>query len=79
MLRGFLRAIDGSDMERLHQGVLRVLERTGLQIQGEFLLRALADAGCKVDFAARRAWFQPELVEKHFSRKHGKDAYYGQG
>jgi trimethylamine--corrinoid protein Co-methyltransferase len=72
MLRGFLRAIDGSDMERLHQGVLRVLERTGLQIQGEFLLRALADAGCKVDFAARRAWFRPELVEKQIAAQRGR-------
>jgi len=22
---------------------------------------------------------QPELLDKHFFRKHGKDAYYGQG
>ena len=48
-------------METLHRGALRVLEGTGLQIQGEFLLRVAAEAGCQVDFAARRAWFRPDL------------------
>ncbi|MFH1923471.1 MAG: trimethylamine methyltransferase family protein [Planctomycetota bacterium] len=64
--------IDPAQMERLHQGALRILERTGLQIQGEFLLRALADAGCKVDFAARRAWFRPELVERQIAAQRGR-------
>ena len=72
MLQGSLRAIDREQMERLHEGILRVLERTGLQIQGEFLLQALADAGCKVDFAARRAWFKPELVEKQIAAQRGR-------
>ena len=49
---------------------LQVLERTGLQLQGEFLLRALADAGCRVDFNARRAWFTPDLVERQLAREH---------
>jgi trimethylamine:corrinoid methyltransferase-like protein len=72
MLQGFLRVIDSGQMELLHQGALRILERTGLQIQGEFLLRALADAGCKVDFAARRAWFKPELVQKQIAAQRGR-------
>lgn len=72
MLRGLLRALDRDQMDRLHQGVLRVLEETGLQIQGEFLLRALADAGCRVDFARRRAWFQPDLVERQVAAQRGR-------
>ena len=72
MLRGFLRAIDAEQIERLHEGVLRVLERTGLQIQGEFLLQALADAGCRVDFVARRAWFKPELIERQIAAQRGR-------
>ena len=72
MLQGFLRAIDAEQIERLHEGVLRVLERTGLQIQGEFLLQVLADAGCRVDFAARRAWFKPELIEKQIVAQRGR-------
>lgn len=63
-LKGMLKVIDKSQMERFHQGALQVLEKTGLQIRGEFLLNALADAGCRVDFNKQRAWFRPDLVEK---------------
>ncbi len=73
MLKGNLRVIEPEQMERLHRGTLEVLERTGLRIQGEFLLRALADAGCRVDFAARRAWFPPELVERQIAAQ--RDRY----
>jgi trimethylamine--corrinoid protein Co-methyltransferase len=72
MLKGILRALDSQQMETLHCGALRVLEQTGLQIQGNFLLTALADAGCKVDFAARRAWFRPELVERQIAAQRGR-------
>ena len=72
MLKGFLRAIEPDQMERLHRGTLDVLERTGLRIQGEFLLRALADAGCRVDFAARRAWIKPELVEQQIAAQRSR-------
>ena len=64
MLRGLLRVIDESDMDRLHEAALCILEKTGLRIRGGFLLRALAEAGCKVDFEVHRAWFRPDLVEK---------------
>jgi trimethylamine--corrinoid protein Co-methyltransferase len=73
MLKGLLKAIEPEQMEKLHRGTLEVLERTGLRIQGEFLLRALADAGCRVDFAARRAWFKPELVERQIAAQ--RDRY----
>lgn len=72
MLQGFLRVLDDEQIDRLHEGALRVLERTGLQIQGEFLLQALADAGCRVDFAAHRAWFPPELVERQIAAQRGR-------
>ncbi len=72
MLTGLLKALDAQGMERIHRGALEVLERTGLQIQGEFLLRALADAGCRVDFGARRAWFRPELVERQVAAQRGR-------
>lgn len=73
MIRGLLKVIDREQMDRIHTGVLDVLEKTGLKIKGEFLLRALADAGCRVDFAADRAWFKPELVEKQISAQ--RDRY----
>ncbi|HWQ53747.1 MAG TPA: trimethylamine methyltransferase family protein [Bryobacteraceae bacterium] len=71
-LRGLLRVIDSAQMERLHQGALRVLETTGLQIRGQFLLEALADAGCKVDFARQRAWFKPDLVERQVAAQRNR-------
>ena len=64
--------LDAEQMDRLHDGALKGLERTGLQIQGEFLLRALADAGCRVDFAAHRAWFPPDLVERQIAAQRGR-------
>ena len=64
MLKGLLRVIDERDMDRLHDAALCILEKTGMRIRGEFLLRALADAGCKADFGEHRVWFKPELVEK---------------
>ena len=64
MLKGLLRVLDSGQMDRIHAAALNVLERTGLHIRGEFLLNALAEAGCKVDFAAQRAWFRPDLVER---------------
>lgn len=72
MLKGLLKAVDAEGMERLHAGALTVLERTGLRIRGTFLLEALADAGCRVDFAGQRAWFKPELVEKQIAAQRGR-------
>ncbi|MCX7826538.1 MAG: trimethylamine methyltransferase family protein, partial [Verrucomicrobiae bacterium] len=72
MPRGLLKVLDTEQTKRLHQRTLEVLEKTGLQIQGEFLLRALADAGCRVDFAAKRAWFKPDLVERQVAAQRGR-------
>ncbi|MEK7407932.1 MAG: trimethylamine methyltransferase family protein [Acidobacteriota bacterium] len=71
-LKGLLRVVDAGQMERLHQGALKVLETTGLLIRGRFLLEALADAGCKVDFEKSRAWFKPDLVERQIAAQRGR-------
>lgn len=67
MLKGTLQVVSPKDMDKIHDAVLNVLETTGLHIRGEFILRALADAGCRVDFKAQRAWFKPELLEKQLA------------
>ena len=64
MLKGLLRALDPQDMDRLHEAALNVLATTGLRLQGRFLLDALAQAGCEVDFDDHRARFKPDLVER---------------
>ena len=72
MLKGILKVIDDRQMEQIHQGILNVLENTGLQIQGDFLLKALADAGCKVDFDNKRVLFKPDLVEEQISAQRNR-------
>ena len=70
MIRGRLRVLDSERMDRLDSGRLGILEGTGLQIQGQFLLRALAEAGCKVDFAAT-ALGSAALVERQVAAHAG--------
>ena len=62
MLQGLLRTISTNQMEQIHHAVLHVLEITGLQIRGRFLLGALADAGCRVDFDKHRAWLNAVYI-----------------
>jgi len=72
MLKGIIRVIDAQQMERIHESVLKVLEKTGLQIRGGFLLKACADSGCKVDFNNHRVWFKPGLVERQIKAQKGR-------
>lgn len=72
MLKGIIKVLDNTDMGALHQAVLDVLEKTGLKIDGLFLLKALAEAGCKVDFKKKRAWFKPEIVEKQLQKQRNR-------
>jgi len=72
MLKGLLRVLDEGAMEKMHAAILDILQKTGLRIRGNFLLRALADAGCRVDFEKQRAWFEPELVERQIAGQRGR-------
>ncbi|MDD3521306.1 MAG: trimethylamine methyltransferase family protein [Actinomycetota bacterium] len=64
MLKGIIKIFKDNELDRLHYAVLDVLEKTGLKIDGLFLLKGLAEAGCKVDFQKKIVWFKPEIVEK---------------
>jgi len=72
MLKGSLGVLDAEQMDRLHEAILSVLEKTGLRIEGDYLLAALADAGCRVDFDSHRAWFKPDLVERQIASQRGR-------
>ena len=72
MLKGLLRVVDDAGMDRIHLAALEVLETTGLILRGRFLLEALADAGCRVDFERQRAWFRPELVERQIEAQRNR-------
>ncbi|MBT3378728.1 MAG: hypothetical protein HN742_21450 [Lentisphaerae bacterium] len=73
MLTGRLNAASPAELEALHGSALAVLERTGLKLRGRFLLEALADAGCRVDFAEERAWLRSDVVERQIEAQ--RDRY----
>jgi len=72
MLKDMLKVIDRMQMECLHNGILRILEETGLLVRSRLLLEVLADAGCKVDFDKERVCFIPALVEKQIAAQSGR-------
>ena len=51
-------------LERIHRATLRVLERIGLQVCSENIVRELAAAGAKVDEATQRVYFPTAMVEE---------------
>jgi trimethylamine--corrinoid protein Co-methyltransferase len=53
-----------AEVETIHRSALRILDEVGMEIQNERLLKALADFGLRVDFAAQRVRFPPALVER---------------
>ncbi len=73
MIKGILKVINDKQIDFLHSSILEVLEKTGLKISGDFLLKTLADYGCRVDFKENRVWFKSELVEKQIAYQ--KDRY----
>jgi trimethylamine--corrinoid protein Co-methyltransferase len=50
-------------VERIHQGALAILERTGIATNSGSLLELMADQGQRVDVEARRIRFDPDFVE----------------
>ena len=56
------------DIERLHRATLTVLERVGIAISSERILRALGDAGAAVDLETGRVRFPAAMVEEAVAR-----------
>ncbi|MBN1298475.1 MAG: trimethylamine methyltransferase family protein [Actinobacteria bacterium] len=72
MLKGIIKVFDEHELEIMHQSVLEVLEKTGLKIHGNFLLKALAEAGCRVDFQKQQAWLKPEVVQNQIEKQRNR-------
>lgn len=51
-------------VQTVHGHTLDILENTGIAVQHEGALKTLAEKGARVDMAAQRAYFPPELVER---------------
>jgi trimethylamine--corrinoid protein Co-methyltransferase len=63
-----LRYLSGEDMRRIHSAALRILEKTGINIDHVKCLEYLRDAGCKVDMDRRLVKFPQERVESAIAK-----------
>ena len=52
----------GSDVERIHEGALRVLSRTGIAVHDWDTLALLDGAGCQVDMGTRHVRIPAQVV-----------------
>jgi trimethylamine--corrinoid protein Co-methyltransferase len=52
-----------AEVERIHDGAVQILTRTGLAIHDDNVLALLDDAGCRVSREERRAWFPAGVVQ----------------
>jgi trimethylamine--corrinoid protein Co-methyltransferase len=57
-----IRYLSDDQVEQIHAGSLDLLEKTGIEVDHEGGLQALADAGAHVDFTSKRARIPRELV-----------------
>jgi len=60
--------LDAAAVELIHDRTLGILERVGMALRSEPLLRLLADAGARVDASSGRVRFDPGLVEEALAR-----------
>ena len=61
---GPLRVFDEREEDAVHRTALRVLDEVGVVVESDAILDRLAALGARVDKAARRVCFAPELVER---------------
>jgi trimethylamine--corrinoid protein Co-methyltransferase len=52
------------EVKRIHEGALRILQRTGIATNSDKLLTLMADHGQAVDFESKRIRLAPEFVEE---------------
>ena len=62
------KMLSDAEVDRIHQGTLDILEKTGATVQHERALKLLEKEGCKVNHTNRRVRFSPELIEDCLKR-----------
>ena len=74
MRKGFTRKFEpvkilsSTQVEYIHSATLEVLEKTGVKLESDKVLKLLKESGCKVDFETRIVKFPPHLVEESIRR-----------
>ena len=61
--RARLCTLTENEIERIHDGALQTLARTGLTIHDEAVLILLDEAGCRVDHEARHVRVPAQVIE----------------
>lgn len=59
-----IKYLSEDHVNEIHEGSLIILERTGIEVDHEAGLKALAEAGAKVDFKSKRAWIPGDLIAR---------------
>ena len=73
----FSSVLTASQIERIHQASLEILERVGVILPHAEVLRRFADTGNRVDFASRRVWIGPNTVLKSVETAGKQFTLYG--
>jgi trimethylamine--corrinoid protein Co-methyltransferase len=73
----FAGVLSSEQVERIRNVSLEILERVGVLIPHEEMLRRFADAGATVDFPAQRVRIPPELVVRSVSQAGKRFTLYG--
>jgi len=58
-----LKVISEREVEIIHKTSLELLEKVGMKIHNNEILKLLNTSGCKIDFSAERAFIPKELIE----------------
>jgi trimethylamine:corrinoid methyltransferase-like protein len=62
-----LDVLPETTLERIHAATLQVLDRTGIEVRSDAMIRRLAAAGAGGDVETRRVTFPPGLVEERLA------------
>lgn len=73
----FASVLSDDQVSRIHQTSLAILERVGVHIPHEEMLRVFADAGAVVDFEAQRVKIPSELVMRSVEQAGKQWTIYG--
>jgi trimethylamine---corrinoid protein Co-methyltransferase len=68
MLREPIRVLSIPEMDRIHEGALRILERVGMRIESARALGYLKRAGCRVNDDTREVKFPAAVVQASVDR-----------
>jgi len=63
-----VKILSSTQVEYIHSATLEVLEKTGVKLESDKVLKLLKESGCKVDFETRIVKFPPHLVEESIRR-----------